>query len=40
MEVLEKKNKYENSYQVYCRKINFKYIGSRLVVLDIGMELT
>jgi hypothetical protein len=36
---LEKKNRYENSYQVYCEKINSKYIVSRTVVLDKGMVI-
>jgi hypothetical protein len=39
LEVLGKENRYENSYQVYCGKINYKYICSRIVVLDKGMEL-
>jgi len=39
LEVLEKKKKYENLYEVYCGKISYKYIGSRTVALDKGMEL-
>jgi hypothetical protein len=39
LEVLGKENRYKNSYQVCCGKINSKYIGSRIVVLDKGMEI-
>jgi len=38
-EVLEKKKKYRNLYQVYCGKINYKCIGLKTVALDKGMEL-